>query len=41
MGIIQGYVKEIIALVVLLSIVIFTVYMAVKKKSTLNLLQFY
>ena len=27
MGIIQGYVKEIVALVVFLSIVIFTVYM--------------
>lgn len=32
MGIIQGYVKEIIALVVFLSIVIFTIYMAVKRR---------
>lgn len=32
MEIIQGYVKEIIALVVFLSIVFFTIYMAVKKK---------
>lgn len=37
MGIIQGYMKEIIALVVFLSIVILTIYMAVKKKIDIKL----